>query len=255
MKKYLGIFFLVAVAFVGFLFLRKPSARSAQPPTSQLDQLIPPEVKNDPFYQAIYRLARQEPVKTILEIGSSSGEGSTEAFVLGIRENVHRPKLFCVEVSRRRFAQLKEHYQKDPQVCCYNVSSIPLEKFPLEAEVSHFYNTTPTKLNQTPLPTVLRWLKQDIDYLKRENVPQEGIQLIKKENGIVHFDMVLIDGSEFTGMAEFDQVYGAKFILLDDTCTFKNFLNRHRLLNDPNYTLVEENPDVRNGYAVFRRME
>lgn len=245
---------LFSLALVGFVFFRKASARRGNQSTSQLDQLIPAEVKNDPFYQIIYRMARTEPVHTILEIGSSSGEGSTEAFVLGMRENPLLPTLFCIEVSRSRFAKLQEHYQQEPQVRCYNVSSVPLEKFPQEGEVSHFYTTVPSKLNQTPLPTVLRWLKQDIDYVKRENVLQQGIELIQKENGIVHFDMVLIDGSEFTGMAELDQVYGAKFIFLDDTCTFKNFFNRKRLLADPNYKLVEENSEIRNGYAVFERI-
>ena len=250
--KIAGILLLSSV-LVAFIFFGTSSPRK-QRFKSQLDHLIPPEVKDDLFYQAIYRMARDEPVNTILEIGSSSGEGSTEAFVLGIRENPQRPTLFCVEVSRRRFAKLKEHYQQEPQVRCYNVSSISTDKFPQESEVCHFYNTTPSKLNQTPLPIVLSWLKQDIDYIKREDVPQQGIELIQKENRIAHFDMVLIDGSEFAGIAELDQIYGAKFIFLDDICTFKNFLNRKRLLNDPNYTLVEENLEVRNGYAIFKRV-
>jgi len=222
---------------------------------SQLDHQIPPEVKNDALYHAIHRLAKEEPLSTILEIGSSSGQGSTEAFVTAIRENPSHPTLFCIEVSKRRFSQLKKHYEKDPFVRCYNVSSIPLELFPKEEEVSRFYNNVPSKLNRTPLPTVLQWLKQDIDYLKREGVPQKGIELIRRENGIENFDMVFIDGSEFTGMAEFDQIYGARYILLDDTCTFKNYLNRERLLKDPNYTLIEENPNLRNGYAIFKRIK
>ena len=34
----------------------------------------------------------------VLEIGSSSGEGSTEAFVRGLRENASRATLFCMGV-------------------------------------------------------------------------------------------------------------------------------------------------------------
>ena len=65
--------------------------------------------------------------------------------------------------------------------------------------------------------------------------------------------MVLIDGSEFTDTAELELVYGARFILLDDICTFKNFTSRQRLLNDPNYECIEENLDLRNGYAIFKK--
>ena len=56
------------------------------PAPSSFDRLIPPEIKSDPFYQAILNVARDPAVKTVLEIGSSAGEGSTEAWV---REQVH----------------------------------------------------------------------------------------------------------------------------------------------------------------------
>lgn len=52
---------------------------------SELNKLIAPEIKNDEFYIAINKIARQEDIKTVLEIGSSSGEGSTEAFVSTLR--------------------------------------------------------------------------------------------------------------------------------------------------------------------------
>ena len=76
---------------------------------------------------------------------------------------------------------------------------------------------------------------------------------IKAENGIEYFDMVLIDGSEFTGMREYEQVRGARIILLDDTRTFKCWDVRDRLIADGTYELIAENTSVRNGYAAFRR--
>src|SRR5947209_7929337 len=68
-----------------------------------LDRVIAPEIKNDNFYDVIYKIAKNEPVHTILEIGSSSGQGSTEAFVKGIKDNPSKPRLFCMEVSLVRF--------------------------------------------------------------------------------------------------------------------------------------------------------
>src|SRR3990167_6712350 len=78
---------------------------------SDLDNIIPPEIKNDSFYYAIYRLAKTEAISTILEIGSSSGDGSTEAFVLGLTENSFKPTLFCMEISMPRFTALKKRYE------------------------------------------------------------------------------------------------------------------------------------------------
>lgn len=220
---------------------------------SDLDRIIAPEIKEDALYQIIYLLSRDEPIKTILEIGSSSGDGSTEAFVLGATQNSNHPTLFCMELSKPRFIALQNRYKNVPCVKCYNVSSVPLTDFPTENDIIVFLNKYPTNLNGYGYQEVLRWLRQDIEYVANAQVPQNGIEIIKKENDIEYFDMVLIDGSEFTGMAEFKLIYGARIIALDDINAFKNYMNYVSLLNDPQYELIHENHHLRNGYAVFKK--
>lgn len=216
--------------------------------------LIPPEIKNDEFYNAIEKIAREENIKTILEIGSSSGEGSTEAFVNGLRENKNNPTLFCMEVSKNRFYELQNRYGGEGFVKCYNVSSVPVEAFPSQNECIRFYQHNYTNLNFFPVNKILKWLQQDIAYINEAKVEQNGIKLIKNENNIDFFDVVLIDGSEFTGKAELDEVYGANYILLDDIETFKNHQNFYRLANDDSYSLIGENHYLRNGYAIFKKV-
>jgi len=223
-------------------------------PYSDYDQTIPPEIFGDEFYETIRSLARTARVKTILEIGSSTGEGSTRAFVEGMRDNPDHPVLLCMEVSRARFQELARRYKEHPDVKCYNLTSVPVDRFPTEAEVTEFYRTRQTKLNRVPLGEVLRWLRQDLRYLARTGGDGNGIRTIKRENGIERFGMVLIDGSEFTGPAEFDEVYGADYILLDDIGMFKNLRNFERMRADPAYRLVAKNEEVRNGYAAFERL-
>jgi len=220
---------------------------------SGLNRLIPPEIKNDEFYAAIQRIGREENIKTVLEIGSASGEGSTEAFVCGMRENPNKPKLFCMEVSKNRFNELEKRYAEYSFVKCYNVSSVAVERFPNADEVIRFYKNYHQGLKKYPLQQVLTWLEQDIDYIKQSGVEPEGIKKIKRENNIENFDLVLIDGSEFTGQAEMEEVYGAKYILLDDINTFKNYKNYYLLKNDDSYSLVAENQYLRNGYAIFKK--
>jgi glycosyltransferase involved in cell wall biosynthesis len=219
---------------------------------SELNSLIPAEIKNDEFYYAIQKISQEEEIKTALEIGSSSGEGSTEAFVTGLRENPNKPILFCMEVSTTRFTELKNKYENNSFVKCYNISSVSIKKFPDEREVIEFYNNTQTNLNFYPSEQVIAWLRQDVEYLNNSGVSDEGIQKIKQENKIAFFDLVLIDGSEFTGSAELDEVYGAKYICLDDIHTFKNYQNFNRLLSDPDYILIISNRNIRNGYAIFQ---
>jgi glycosyltransferase involved in cell wall biosynthesis len=221
---------------------------------SQLDVIIPPEIKNDPFYDSIQKIARQEDIKTVLEIGSSSGGGSTEAFVTGLRENPNQPTLFCMEVSKPRFNELKRRYTSESFVNCYNTSSVSVDSFPSADDVITFYHSTKSSLNNYSLEQVLGWLHQDLEYLKNSGVIQNGIQKIKQDHHIEYFDVVLIDGSEFTGIAELKEVYGAKFILLDDINAFKNHKNHQQLLSDRNYQLLEQNFHVRNGYSIFQRV-
>ncbi|NJN87144.1 MAG: glycosyltransferase family 4 protein [Leptolyngbyaceae cyanobacterium SL_7_1] len=223
-------------------------------PTSPLDRIIPAEIKDDEFYQFIYTLSANSPIQTVLEIGSSSGEGSTHAFVSGLRENPNHPQLFCLEVSKPRFDQLRATYESDGFVHCYNSSSVPVEAFPTASEVVQFYQSTPTNLNASAIESVLEWLQQDIQYVLDANVNSDGIQQIKQNHTISTFDVVLIDGSEFTGAAELDAVWGARLILLDDINSFKNYHNHHQLLRDRQYKLLVQNTSLRNGYSVFERI-
>ena len=227
-------------------------AISSRKPEPELDTIIAPEINKDEFYYTIQRLARDKNIKTVLEIGSSAGAGSTEAFVTGLRKNPNKPTLFCIEMSRPRFAELQKRYIRDSFVRCYNVSSVSSNRFLTKEDIIQFYDTTKTALNNYPINTVLEWLRQDIEYLKNSGLPDDGIRRIKRENSITNFDMVLVDGSAFTAAAELDEVYGANFILLDDINDIKNYKNFKRLSADPNYLLVSDNWKTRNGFAIFK---
>ena len=234
--------------------VRRVAARARRAGRGGLDVLIPPEIRDDAFYRAITRVASTNGLSHILEIGSSAGAGSTEAFVAGVSTNPECPTLHCIEISAPRFEALARRYAEQDFVRCYRVSSVPLEAFPSAEEVEEFYRAHETKLNQFPLKQVLRWLDQDIRYIRDEDVPSNGIATIKERHGIEFFDAVLIDGSEFTGAAELREVYGARFVLLDDICTYKNYANYHALSADNHYRLVEASAALRNGYAVFEHI-
>lgn len=220
-----------------------------------MENIIQPEILNDEFHATLKKYASRQDLKTFLEIGSSSGGGSTNAFVTGIKErsDATEVRLFCMEVSRTRFKALAKHYADDDFVRCYNISSISTNEFPSQEEVINFYNTTKTTLNNYPLDTVLEWLKTDINYVEKSGSDTNGIKLIKEANNIKNFDMVLIDGSEFTGERELNFTIGAKVIALDDVNAFKCWNAYQILLNTTHYKLLEHNFSLRNGYAFFEK--
>ena len=222
---------------------------------SDLDRPIAPEIRDDELCRLLEQLAATEGVGLVLEIGASSGEGSTEALVRGALRNPVTPQLHTIEVSRVRFERLAGRYRAHGFVHCHNVSSVPLARFPSRAEVERFHREVPSRLQRIPLEEVLRWLDQDVAYLEEHGLAgTAGIQQIKREHGIDLFDLVLIDGSEFTGAAELAEVYGARFIALDDTRSYKNFISEARLLADPRYRLLARSADLREGFAVFERV-
>lgn len=220
-----------------------------------LTNIIPPEVKNDAFYKALISLGENTNIHTYLEIGSSSGEGTTEALVKGIRKRSDKEnvRLFCMELSRPRFINLTNNYKKDSFVKTYNLSSVSLEQFPKPEEVTYFYNHIKTNLNSFPLETILDWLDQDIKYIKDNCLDFNGINFIKEANKIDSFDMVLIDGSEFTGERELYALMGAKFIALDDITVHKCFNCYNILSHHASYKLIAEDRSLRNGFAIFQR--
>jgi hypothetical protein len=220
-----------------------------------LDDVIPPEIVGDAFATAIETVAADPRVREILEIGSSSGNGSTEAWVRGALRNPATPRLHCVEVSVERYTALVERWRDQPFVHCYNLSSVPVEAFPSPDDVYRFYEETPSKLRAFPVEQVVGWLRQDVDYVVAHGLSAPGIRRIKEEHDLETFDAVLIDGSEFTGASELDEVYGARFLLLDDTETFKNWQTSRRLADDPRYSLVASDRNTRNGFAVFERVD
>jgi hypothetical protein len=219
-----------------------------------LDHLIPAEITDDEFAQIIEATAATPGVREILEIGSSAGDGSTAAWVRGALRNPRRPRLHCMEVSTERYAALVERWGDQDFVHLHHVSSIPVDRLASAAEIERFYRDAPSRLRDFDLTTVLGWLQQDVDYLRDNGLSSAGITQIKERYGIESFDAVLIDGSEFAGRAELEEVYGARFLLLDDTETFKNWENSRRLHADPAYRVTRADPQLRNGFAVFERV-
>jgi hypothetical protein len=221
-----------------------------------LDRIIGPEVWNDEFYLAISRISSDPGVRTILEIGASSGRGSTAGLAEGMKRNPSKPQLYAVELSMTRFQKLTSLYKNRPDIHCYNVASVSPAETMSEEEVVLFCDAHKLDLKnyRTDVhPVLVGWLREENSYITEKNIPTSGIEKIKSETGIAVFDFVLIDGGPFTGRAELAKTYGAKFIALDDIMDIKNFDSHETLSRDPNYELIALSKTLRNGFSIFER--
>lgn len=211
-----------------------------------------PEIYNDELYYTIIELVKIKKPKTILEIGSATGEGSTTAFIKGALQIRPVPEIYCLETVRDRYNELVENTREHKFVHCYNWSSIPLDDYINESGVEFLLKTVPKlKTNQYPVKEVLKWLAGDRAEIEKSQCSCNGIGKIKKASGVRFFDMVLIDGSPFTGFVELTRVLGAKIIILDDIIDIKNWDSYQFMTNNPHYTEIRKNEDLRNGYAVY----
>ncbi len=217
-----------------------------------LETIISPEVINDELSAWLTTLAARADVHTILEVGSSDGRGSTTALVEGMRQNPNDPSLYCIEMSGTRFNALYERFGKVPSMYFSWGSAVGLSGYMTEPEVRKFYTEHSTNLNKYPIETVVGWLKHDIEAY-HDCPGHHLIEAIKRERAINTFDLVFLDGSAFTGLAELKMVMGSKIIALDDTLDIKHKRSMEHLRASKDYNLFAANSDLRNGYAIWER--
>ena len=221
-----------------------------------LSRIIEPEIFKDELYSLIVDLLTHNKLYNLIEIGASSGNGSTEAIITGLHAGSNRAaRVFAIELSKERHRALSKRWSGEPQLNAIYGSSIDIYDFPSIEQVTSMWNEGETKLSNLPIRIVLNWYKQDLDYMIENGQTTSSIKQIKKLYQIKDFDFALIDGSEFTGLADFQLLYGSKFIVLDDITTYKCFQARNILAMDEGYVLISENINLRNGYAAFKRVE
>ena len=174
------------------------------------------ESRNDEFYKSMRELMRDEEIKTALAIGAVIGESSTEAFLAGAQENERKPSVYCISNSKRRYVKRK-----------------------ITKPIAKWYKLSFSRSEE---------LTEDLE---------KTIENIKKDNQIKSFDAVLIDGSElknqFTSDALEKELHSTQFVLLDDINSRFNHQELKGFLRDSSFSLVTYNPDLRNGYAIFKK--
>jgi hypothetical protein len=211
---------------------------------------IPAEIKNDELYDRIITTIRMfsSEIKTVLEVGASSGDGSTEALIIGM-SGLHNKTLYTIEANPLRYENLVTRYKGLDWVKPLNGSSVAIEEYMSEEDVEFFYKHTPTQLNEHSLDTVLSWYEDEVLSIAKHRIPTGLIDTIEKP------DMVLLDGSAFTGSAEYQKVCDSKIIILDDILDIKHYHSHQALRKNKEYECLFCNLTLRNGYSIWVKRE
>jgi len=224
----------------------------------------PDHVKGHPqtglMYETLADLASREDVQTVIEIGSTDGGGSTMALREGLERNPNFPRvrLFCIEAVAQMYRVLAK--TRAPYMKCYRVCSTKPKMHYTDSEIDRFFREDwPKQPFHSPAQKQdPAWHKRErnryIAYFEKERLPLDGVQLIKDRNQVNRFDLAFVDGGTYSGRADVAAVYGAKYLVLDDTHTLKCLWTFEKLREDPNYEMTMHKPwsNGHYGYAAFR---
>lgn len=216
-------------------------------------------LEDHPLLRYVYQMVREEEIRTILEIGSTDDSSSTEILVAAVEARpadlppVH---VYALEADPEKHRQLQLRYRDKAWLEFFALYSRYPMAYPSEAQVLDFYRTYDTALRRYSQEQILSSLRAEKTAYMRQAPPQDGIEMLRQRAGLgaaESFDLVILDGSEFTGQADLEAVYGARILILDDINTYKNHANYQRLKADPDYYLIQENWRHMHGAAVFKR--
>jgi hypothetical protein len=199
------------------------------------------QICNDPFSRDITQIASDPQFKTFLEIGTWNGLGSTRAFASGFEQ---RPQgedyiFYSLECNSDKCGDAIQLYKHNPKMHILN-------EVIWNEEPSDFYQIFPQILTSDLFK---RWNEVDILnmkkcplFLDRADLPQV-------------FDVILLDGGEFTTYHEFQRLKDrCRLLLLDDTNTDKCKLIVHEIKSNPKKWKIIKELNVRNGYLIAARI-
>lgn len=199
------------------------------------------QICNDYFSRDITQIASDPQFKTFLEIGTWNGLGSTRAFAAGFKKRSPKDDyiFYSLECNSDKCGDAIELYKHNPKMRILN-------EVIWNEEPSDFYDVFPQILTSELFK---RW--NEIDILNMKKCP---LFLNRPELPQV-FDVILLDGGEFTTYHEFQHLKDrCRLLLLDDTNTDKCKLIVEEIKSNPTKWRILRELNVRNGYLIAARL-
>lgn len=190
-------------------------------------------------------LARNEKLHRYLEIGTWNGLGSTLCFKQGFQQRKDWDySLDSLESNKDKYEVAKNIHLHDPHIRIHN--QVVTNHIPTWDMIVKDLKILPEEEE-----TLYKWHHVDKSNSDQCYIfIQPFINICNSSSRM--YDVVLLDGGECTTYYEFMVVKDwAKILICDDCKCVKTRMVRENLLNDPEWILLQENLEERNGYAAF----
>ena len=196
------------------------------------------QISYDKFSHEIEKYASDTKYKTFLEVGTWNGMGSTKAFSDGFKKRDDDFVFFSLECNKDKWYDAYKLYE-------FNDKMHILNEVIWNEEPHNFYQIFPkcqtNEIYKHWHNVDLRNMKLCEVFLNRSNLPNI-------------FDVILLDGGEFTTYFEYQLLKNrCKVLMLDDTECDKCKLIVREISSDPTWRIIQQET-LRNGYLIAEKI-
>jgi hypothetical protein len=197
------------------------------------------QICNDDFSKDIEEYASNTSYKTFLEIGTWNGLGSTtKSFISGFNNRNDDYIFYSLECNKDKSNDAAKLYHNNKNIHILN-------EVIWNEEPSNFYEIFPQCLSNEMYK---HWNEVDIINMKNCNL------FLNRSNLPEIFDVILLDGGEFTTYYEFQLLKNkCKILMLDDTNVDKCKLIVEEILSDTTWKVLKHS-ETRNGYLIAEKI-
>lgn len=196
--------------------------------------------------QYIYNITKLPEIKTIIDIGTWNGLGSTMCVIQGIIDS-HKEnyRAISIEANYEQFLSAKSNlvlYEKYIQLLYGRITNSE-DLVSLNDYDDTFFSLYSRQLQE-------QWYQ--VDLKQHKTAPNIYNDIMKQMSQI---DLLILDGGEYCSYGEFTKLEPiAKYIILDDTRTIKNYKAAKILRNSTKYRILCDDIFSRNGYLVAQKI-
>jgi hypothetical protein len=196
------------------------------------------QICNDEFSIEITKYASDLKHNTFLEIGTWNGLGSTRAFSNGFINRNDDYVFYSLECNKDKCEDASKLYS-------YNKKIHILNEVIWNEEPNNFYEIFPQCLTNEMYK---HWNEVDIINMKRCNL------FLNRPNLPSIFDVILLDGGEFTTYYEFQILKNrCRILMLDDINVDKCKLIVNEIESDSSWRIIKKEY-VRNGFLIAEKI-
>jgi hypothetical protein len=190
----------------------------------------------------IYHLVSKPEIKTIVDIGTWNGLGSTKCIMDSILENDKKDYNVISIESDSNFHNMA--CSNLPKIENFNIvlgRIVDLDELEKISDYPDYFFMSSSRQVQS------EWLSEDVN--NYNNIPNI-IDMIPNK-----IDLLILDGGEFSTLSEFKKIGDrAEYIILDDTRIIKNHKVREIIKESNEYEILLDDLYSRNGFMVAKKI-